>query len=87
MLGNHDYYGSSVHDVGVTASTSCGDRLRWLDVAGPVTLVTEPPWLGVSLRRGAVALVGVGGWADARVGNPNTPLLLNDFRLSYPRVA
>ena len=87
VLGNHDYYGSSVHDVGVTASTSCGDRLRWLDVAGPVTLVTEPPWLGVSLRRGAVALVGVGGWADARVGNPNTPLLLNDFRLSYPRVA
>lgn len=78
VLGNHDYYGSSVHDVGVTAVEACGDRLRWLDVAGPVTLATAPL---VNIRHAAAALVGVGGWADARVGNPSTPLLMNDFRL------
>lgn len=78
VLGNHDYYGSSVHEVGVTAIEACSDRLRWLDFAGPVTLATAPL---VNIRHAAVALVGVGGWADARVGNADTPLLMNDFRL------
>jgi len=85
VLGNHDYYGSSVHDVGVTAATaatSSNTGLRWLDAAGPVALATAPlVWLAPELRHAAVALVGVGGWADARVGNLSTPLLMNDFRL------
>lgn len=76
VLGNHDYYGSSVHDVGITAATSCGDRLRWLDAAGPIFLVAP-----AQTHHDGVALVGVGGWSDARAGNPNTPLLMNDFRL------
>lgn len=73
VLGNHDYYGSSIYEVGADAIQSSDDRLRWLDVVSPVRLGPDDPI--------PTALVGVGGWADARVGNANTPLLMNDFRL------
>jgi predicted phosphohydrolase len=72
VLGNHDYYGSSigtVRDDVITLATQHPD-IQWLPPAGPVRLNDE------------TLLVGVDGWADGRHGDPlRTPLVLNDDRL------
>lgn len=70
VLGNHDYYGSSIEAVREAVRTLCGrrPRLRWLPAAGVVPLTPR------------CALVGVDGWADARLGAPErSPVILNDF--------
>lgn len=72
VLGNHDHYGSSVGAVrdAVIATTSGAGSPVWLPPAGVVVLSDGR------------ALVGVDGWADARLGNPlTTPVVLNDDRL------
>ncbi len=72
VLGNHDYYHGSVVSGRDLARAVCQQvpQLTWLHVAGVVPL------------RPGVALVGVDGWGDARLGAPDTtPILLNDFRL------
>ncbi|MDC0723503.1 metallophosphoesterase family protein [Nannocystis bainbridge] len=70
VLGNHDYYGSSVAAVR-TAVLDLGarrPRLSWLPAAGVVRLTDR------------TGLIGCDGWADARIGNPaTTPVVLNDF--------
>jgi len=70
VLGNHDYYGSSVADVRQAVRALCArkPRLRWLPDAGVVPLSPR------------TALIGCDGWADARLGDPaGTPVVLNDF--------
>jgi len=77
VLGNHDYYGGRIADVRADVrafETACG-RAVWLG-AGPYHV-----WPGTCASNPTTALVGVDGWADARVGNPNTPVLMSDFRL------
>ncbi len=70
VLGNHDYYGSSVAAVRQAVAEICGrkPRLRWL------------PACGVTLLSASTALIGCDGWGDARLGDPeHTPVFLNDF--------
>lgn len=70
VLGNHDYYGSSIAAVRQAVRELCArrPRLRWLPSAGVVPLTAH------------TALVGVDGWADARLGAPErSPVVLNDF--------
>ena len=70
VLGNHDYYGSSIAAVrqAVAELGARKTRLRWLPAHGVVALSEE------------TAMVGVDGWADARLGDPqHTPVVLNDF--------
>lgn len=72
VLGNHDYYGSSIGAVrdAVLALAERRTDIRWLPPAGPQRLNPE------------TLLVGVDGWADGRHGDPlRTPLILNDDRL------
>jgi predicted phosphohydrolase len=70
VLGNHDYYGSSIAAVraAVTELGTRRPRLRWLPAAGVVELTEK------------TALIGVDGWGDARLGAPaTTRVTLNDF--------
>lgn len=72
VLGNHDYYGSSIGDVRDAVITLASQRpdIQWLPPAAPIRL-----------NHGTL-LVGVDGWADGRHGDPlRTPLVLNDDRL------
>jgi 3',5'-cyclic AMP phosphodiesterase CpdA len=71
VLGNHDYYHGAVAAGRAEVRQLCAQTpgLTWLHGAEVVTLRTE------------VALVGVDGWGDARLGAPDTtPIQLNDFR-------
>lgn len=70
VLGNHDYYGSAIAAVraAVLDLGARRPRLSWLPAAGVVRLTDR------------TALVGCDGWADARLGSPDTtPVVLNDF--------
>jgi len=72
VLGNHDYYRGSVPRVRAAVTELCrrSSWLSWLPAAG----VTE-------LSR-HVALVGVDGWADGRLGDyVRSPVMLNDYVL------
>jgi 3',5'-cyclic AMP phosphodiesterase CpdA len=72
VLGNHDYYRSSVADVRVVVRTLCENSpwLHWLPAEGLV-LLTE-----------ASALVGHGGFGDARNGlGAESQVELSDFDL------
>jgi 3',5'-cyclic AMP phosphodiesterase CpdA len=72
VLGNHDYYRGDVVGVRRHVRALCASHpgLHWLNAAGPV-----------SLSRGTV-LVGVDGWADARLGDyEGSEVLLNDALL------
>jgi predicted phosphohydrolase len=72
VLGNHDYYFSSITAVRTQVRELCSatPRLRWLNDCG-VTSLTE-----------RVALVGHDGWADARLGDyERSYVMMNDYRL------
>ena len=72
VLGNHDYYGSSLFEVRERAGqiTQTFQRLHWLPASGVVSL------------DGRTALVGHGGWGDARAANfRRSNVLLNDYFL------
>ena len=72
VLGNHDYYGSSIAAVRQSIRTLCGDvpSLVWLNEAGVVRLSDT------------TALVGHDGWADGRLGDyAASRIRLNDYRL------
>jgi len=72
VLGNHDYYHSSI--VGVR------QQIRKLDTSN-----RQLNWLGDGKVVGlssSTALLGHGGWGDARAGDfMSTPIRLNDHRL------
>jgi predicted phosphohydrolase len=67
VLGNHDYYGSSI--VGVR------DRMASLDVPGLTWLCNA----GIVPLSRSTALVGNGGWADATLGDFDRAPLMTDF--------
>lgn len=68
VLGNHDYYGGGIASVQEAARNSQTARLRWLPTAGVVPLDER------------TALVGHGGWGDARLGDFfGSPVILNDY--------
>lgn len=58
VLGNHDFYGSSIARVreDMALLTRASPRLAWLPEAGVVS-------------HGDIAIVGHDGWADARLGD------------------
>jgi predicted MPP superfamily phosphohydrolase len=70
VLGNHDYYGSSIGGVRERVAALCRghERLRWLNTSGVVALGRD------------TALVGHDGWADGRFGDwARSPIMLNDY--------
>ena len=68
VLGNHDYYHSSI------ANT----RRAIGAVEGPVWLTAT----GTRLLSETTALIGEDGWADGRLGDyGNSPIYLNDYEL------
>lgn len=72
VLGNHDYYASSIAAVRRQAESLCRElpRLAYLSAAEVVEL---SPTLG---------LIGHDGWADGRLGDfENSEVLLNDYFL------
>lgn len=72
VLGNHDFYRSSIGGVREETTARCARSrwLRYLPEAGVVPL--SETW----------ALVGHDGWADGRFGNYwGSPVLLNDYFL------
>ena len=70
VLGNHDYYKSSIAHVRKTLSEFTRPRLYWLDQCSPIELSST------------LSLVGSSGWGDGRIGDVlNTPIRINDHRL------
>jgi len=72
VLGNHDYYKSSIHDVQakVRVAARHSTHLRWL------------PDIGIAELTPTVGLIGHGSWADGRYGDwERSELLLNDHFL------
>jgi len=72
VLGNHDFYRSSITSVEAQMEMlhQREQSLYWLDRS-------DPMWITES-----TAVVGVGGWGDARAGDfENTPIRINDHRL------
>jgi predicted phosphohydrolase len=71
VLGNHDYYRSSIAKVrGLAEKIGAVDGLVWLPAAGVVPLSPQ------------TALIGHGGWADARFGDfDRSTVMLNDYAL------
>ena len=70
VLGNHDFYGGSIHEVRARMEVLSGRHrwLRWLPVSGIVPLTAE------------TALVGHDGWSDGRLGNyAKSTVVLNDY--------
>ncbi|NIO00741.1 MAG: phosphoesterase [Candidatus Latescibacteria bacterium] len=68
VLGNHDYYGSDIASVRHEVSELNSTYLRWLPAEGCVGLTSKS------------ALVGVGGWGDARLGDyARSSVILSDF--------
>jgi predicted phosphohydrolase len=69
VLGNHDYYGSSIEETrSLAGGHSYNEDVWFLTNAGPFQL-TDRTWL-----------VGVGGWADGRAGKfIMGDLWLNDY--------
>ena len=71
VLGNHDYYFSSIADVSSMIDDAVsGPGLVWLTSSRPVILGHE------------LAITGDDGWGDARFGDPlGSTVELNDFEL------
>jgi len=72
VLGNHDYYRTSVERARASAREAANrfDRLSWLGATGAVSLSDN------------TAIVGAGGWGDTRFGDFDaSDVLLNDFLL------
>jgi len=72
VLGNHDYYFSSIAKIRAEVSALCRERaaLHWLTEGGVVPLGSS------------VGLVGHDGWADARLGDyERSMVMMNDYRL------
>ena len=75
VLGNHDYYESSIQHVRSTLNTwilnpSNTTTITWLDIENEVPLTDS------------CILIGQSGWGDARNGDfLQTPIRINDHRL------
>ncbi|MDX1992340.1 MAG: metallophosphoesterase [bacterium] len=74
VLGNHDFYGSSIQKVraAIGALTETSPKLRWLPTAGVVELSAQ------------VGMIGHDSWPDGRLGNYATSRVeLNDYHLIH----
>lgn len=74
VLGNHDFYGSSIGCVRARISNFCQTRtsIAWLTERDPMPLVAD------------VCILGVDGWGDGRNGDfLATPIRLNDADLIH----
>lgn len=70
VLGNHDFYGSSIAQVKKEAKVGAGMPAYYLPLVGPVRLKHSLPF------------VGVGGWGDARNGDfMHSRVQLNDYTM------
>jgi len=72
VLGNHDFYHSSIAKVEQTVKETCEEssNLTWLDQVDLVSLGD------------GVSLIGHGSWADGRLGDySNSDVMLNDYLL------
>jgi 3',5'-cyclic AMP phosphodiesterase CpdA len=69
VLGNHDFYGGDIAYVRAQMAALESRWLHWLPKAGVVSLSKR------------TALVGHGGWGDARHGDFTQPAMLNDYFL------
>jgi Icc protein len=68
VLGNHDYYGAGIAGVRERMRRLHSSALNWLPAAGCVEIAP------------GVALVGHGGWGDARLGSfASSPVILTDY--------
>jgi predicted phosphohydrolase len=68
VLGNHDYYGSSIAGVRERMAGMRHPQLHWLPKTGPAILAP------------GVTLVGHGGWGDTRNGKfVGSPVFLSDY--------
>jgi predicted MPP superfamily phosphohydrolase len=68
VLGNHDYYASDVESVRGQMRRLGDERLKWL------------PETGVAHLDDGIALVGHGGWGDARFGKfDQSNVILTDY--------
>jgi predicted phosphohydrolase len=68
VLGNHDFYRSSIHQVRSALARRRGPA-RWLPVSEPVRLTDR------------MAMIGVDGWGDARCGDLTSKVQLSDWQL------
>ncbi len=72
VLGNHDFYYSSIAEVRSRVAALCrrDPQLVWLNLTDPIALTEQ------------TALVGHDGWADCRLGDYERSLvMMNDYRL------
>jgi predicted phosphohydrolase len=72
VLGNHDFYGSSLANIRKNASQLCEHlpRLQYLTPRTEAILLNE-----------TVALVGHDGWADARIGDyERSMVMMSDYK-------
>jgi len=72
VLGNHDFYGSSIEETRALARRLSAESpwLRWLTCSEPVELTAT------------TGLIGHDGWGDGRLGNGvRSQILLSDFYL------
>lgn len=71
VLGNHDFYYRSIHEVTDIVSRLCkkSDKLIWLSEEGVIELDEN------------TALIGHDGWCDGNLGNIYGGVVLNDFHL------
>jgi predicted phosphohydrolase len=68
VLGNHDYYRSSIHVVRRVLARGRGVA-RWLPAIEPVRLTDR------------LVMIGVDGWGDARCGDLASKVQLSDWQL------
>ena len=71
VLGNHDYYGTSIERQRTKLAQWCGRgrSARWLNLETPILLSEE------------TALIGHDGWSDGRYGDFfGSSVVLNDYR-------
>lgn len=72
VMGNHDYYRSGIGPVRALAEelSARSQWLRWLPASGIVELTKD------------IALIGIDGWSDGRLGDyDRSPVMLNDYLL------
>jgi predicted phosphohydrolase len=68
VLGNHDYYRSSIAGVRQQAASLNSESITWLTGSEPIALGND------------TVLIGNGGWGDARIGDVfGTEIYLNDY--------
>jgi predicted phosphohydrolase len=69
VLGNHDYYRSSIAAVRGAMQRLGDDRATWLPAHDPLRLTSR------------VVMLGVDGWGDARCGDLESRVQLSDWEL------